>query len=41
MAKQTTIANPITLKGVGIHTGEEVKMTFSQLQPTTAMPFNA
>jgi len=28
MANQTTIANSITLKGVGIHTGEEVKMTF-------------
>ena len=28
MAKQTTIANAITLKGVGIHTGEEVTMTF-------------
>jgi UDP-3-O-[3-hydroxymyristoyl] N-acetylglucosamine deacetylase/3-hydroxyacyl-[acyl-carrier-protein] dehydratase len=28
MANQTTIANSITLKGVGIHTGEEVTMTF-------------
>ena len=28
MAKQTTITNEITLKGVGIHTGEEVTMTF-------------
>ena len=28
MAKQTTITNAITLKGVGIHTGEEVTMTF-------------
>ena len=28
MAKQTTIAVPVTLKGVGIHTGVEVTMTF-------------
>jgi UDP-3-O-[3-hydroxymyristoyl] N-acetylglucosamine deacetylase/3-hydroxyacyl-[acyl-carrier-protein] dehydratase len=28
MANQTTISSPITLKGVGIHTGEEVTMTF-------------
>ena len=28
MAKQTTIADSITLKGVGIHTGVEVTMTF-------------
>ena len=28
MAKQTTIASSVTLKGVGIHTGEEVTMTF-------------
>ena len=28
MAKQTTISKPITLKGVGIHTGVEVTMTF-------------
>ncbi|MED5363258.1 MAG: bifunctional UDP-3-O-[3-hydroxymyristoyl] N-acetylglucosamine deacetylase/3-hydroxyacyl-ACP dehydratase, partial [Bacteroidota bacterium] len=28
MANQTTIADPITLKGVGIHTGVEVTMTF-------------
>ena len=28
MAKQTTITSEITLKGVGIHTGEEVTMTF-------------
>ena len=41
MAKQTTIANAITLKGVGIHTGEEVTMTFKPAQPTMAMLFNA
>jgi UDP-3-O-[3-hydroxymyristoyl] N-acetylglucosamine deacetylase / 3-hydroxyacyl-[acyl-carrier-protein] dehydratase len=28
MVKQTTIANEITLKGVGLHTGQEVTMTF-------------
>lgn len=28
MANQTTISSPITLTGVGIHTGEEVTMTF-------------
>ncbi len=28
MANQTTISSSITLKGVGIHTGEEVTMTF-------------
>lgn len=28
MANQTTISSPIILKGVGIHTGEEVTMTF-------------
>ena len=28
MVKQTTIANEITLKGVGLHTGQEVIMTF-------------
>ncbi|CAM3515414.1 bifunctional UDP-3-O-[3-hydroxymyristoyl] N-acetylglucosamine deacetylase/3-hydroxyacyl-ACP dehydratase [Flavobacterium gelidilacus] len=28
MVKQTTIASEITLKGVGLHTGQEVTMTF-------------
>ena len=28
MAKQTTIAAEISLKGVGLHTGQEVAMTF-------------
>lgn len=28
MAKQTTIASEISLTGVGLHTGQEVKMTF-------------
>ena len=28
MAKQTTIAAEISLKGVGLHTGQEVTMTF-------------
>ena len=28
MSKQTTIAKEITLEGVGLHTGQEVKMTF-------------
>ena len=28
MVKQKTIASEITLKGVGLHTGQEVTMTF-------------
>jgi len=28
MSKQTTISKPISLSGVGIHTGKEVKLTF-------------
>ncbi|MPT36531.1 MAG: UDP-3-O-[3-hydroxymyristoyl] N-acetylglucosamine deacetylase, partial [Flavobacterium sp.] len=28
MVKQTTIKNEISLKGVGLHTGQEVTMTF-------------
>ncbi len=30
---QTTIANPITLKGIGVHSGAEVESTF---QPADA-----
>ena len=26
--KQTTISKPISLSGVGLHTGQEVKLTF-------------
>ena len=28
MAKQQTISKPVSLKGVGIHTGNEVTLTF-------------
>ena len=39
MANQTTISSPITLKGVGIHTGEEVTMTFKPAPPNHGYAF--
>lgn len=39
MANQTTISTPITLKGVGIHTGEEVTMTFKPAQANHGYAF--
>jgi len=32
-SKQTTISNPITLEGVGLHTGNNVTLTFLPAEP--------
>ncbi len=40
MAKQRTIANEVTLTGVGLHTGENVTMKFVPAWRTTALLLN-
>ncbi|WP_010517075.1 bifunctional UDP-3-O-[3-hydroxymyristoyl] N-acetylglucosamine deacetylase/3-hydroxyacyl-ACP dehydratase [Croceivirga radicis] len=37
--KQKTISKPITLKGVGLHTGEDVTMTFLPAEPNMGFAF--
>lgn len=39
MAKQTTIASEISLTGVGLHTGQEVKMTFKPAPENNGFTF--
>ena len=37
--KQTTINSSISLEGVGIHTGKDVKLTFNPSDPDTGYVF--
>lgn len=39
MEKQKTIANPISLSGVGIHTGNKVNITFKPAQASSGIAF--
>ena len=39
MSKQHTILNPVSLKGVGIHTGKEVNLTLNLQKKTLVMFF--
>jgi UDP-3-O-[3-hydroxymyristoyl] N-acetylglucosamine deacetylase/3-hydroxyacyl-[acyl-carrier-protein] dehydratase len=38
MVKQKTIKSEISLKGVGLHTGQEVKMTFKPAPVNNGLP---
>jgi len=38
-SKQTTISNPITLEGVGLHTGNNVRLTFLPAEPNFGYAF--
>ena len=35
ISKQTTIKSPVSLDGVGIHTGKDVKLTFNPAEANT------
>ncbi len=37
--KQTTIKSSVSLKGVGIHTGKDVKLSFKPADPDTGYVF--
>lgn len=39
MAKQTTIASEISLTGVGLHTGQDVKITFKPAPENNGFTF--